>query len=72
MLERLVIAKSFGLHIPKPKKIPGNICFDIFGEKGETGTPPLGQGFRTAGLITFFGNLKHQDGHVQNAFFVEI
>ena len=29
MLERFVIAKSFGLHISKPKKIPGNIFFDI-------------------------------------------
>ena len=29
MLERFLIAKSFGLHISKPKKIPENIMFDI-------------------------------------------
>ena len=29
MLERFFKAKSFGLHISKPKKIPGNIFFDI-------------------------------------------
>ena len=29
MLKRLVIAKSFRLHISKPKKIPGSIFFDI-------------------------------------------
>ena len=29
MLKRFVIAKSFGFHISKPKKIPGNIFFDI-------------------------------------------
>ena len=29
MLERFFKAKSFGLHISKPKKIPGNIIFDI-------------------------------------------
>ena len=29
MLERFVKAESFGLHISKPKKIPGNIFFDI-------------------------------------------
>ena len=29
MLERFFEAKSFGLHISKPKNIPGNIFFDI-------------------------------------------
>ena len=29
MLERFLIRKSFRLHISKPKKIPGNIFFDI-------------------------------------------
>ena len=29
MLKRFVIAKSFGFHISKPKKIPGNIFVDI-------------------------------------------
>ena len=29
MLERFFKAKSFRLHISKPKKIPGNIFFDI-------------------------------------------
>ena len=29
MLERFFEAKSFGLHISKPKKIPGNIFVDI-------------------------------------------
>ena len=29
MLERFFIGKSFRLHISKPKKIPGNIFFDI-------------------------------------------
>ena len=29
MLKRFFIAKSFRLHISKPKKIPGNIFFDI-------------------------------------------
>ena len=29
MLERFFKAKSFGLHISKPKKIPGNIFVDI-------------------------------------------
>ena len=29
MLEQLFKGKSFGLHISKPKKIPGNIFFDI-------------------------------------------
>ena len=29
MLKRFFIAKSFKLHISKPKKIPGNIFFDI-------------------------------------------
>ena len=29
MRKRFVIAKSFGLDISKPKKIPGNIFFDI-------------------------------------------
>ena len=29
MLKRFVIAKSFRLHISKPKKIPGNIFVDI-------------------------------------------
>ena len=30
MLERLFEAKSFGLHISKPKKVPGNICLLMF------------------------------------------
>ena len=29
MLERFLKVKSFGFHISKPKKIPGNIFFDI-------------------------------------------
>ena len=29
MLERFLKVKSFGLHISKPKKIPGNIFVDI-------------------------------------------
>ena len=29
MLKRVFIAKSFRLHRSKPKKVPGNICFDI-------------------------------------------
>ena len=29
MLERFCIGKSFRLHLSKPKKIPGNIFFDI-------------------------------------------
>ena len=29
MLKRFVIAKSFRLHISKPKKIPGNIFVEI-------------------------------------------
>ena len=29
MLERFFKAKSFRFHISKPKKIPGNIFFDI-------------------------------------------
>ena len=29
MLERFFIGKSFRMHISKPKKIPGNIFFDI-------------------------------------------
>ena len=29
MLERFFEAKSFGLHISKPKHVPGNIFFDV-------------------------------------------
>ena len=29
MLKRFFIARSFGLHISKPKNIPGNIFFDV-------------------------------------------
>ena len=43
MLERVFIAKSFGLHIWKPKKIPRNIFFDISNVRKVNPQGPFGQ-----------------------------
>ena len=43
MLERFFKAKSFGLHISKPKKIPGNIFFDISKVRKSTRRSLLGR-----------------------------
>ena len=43
MLERFFEAKSFGLHISKPKKIPGNMFFDIWKVRRSTRRGLLGR-----------------------------
>ena len=44
-LKRVFIGKSFGLHISKPKKIPGNIFFDISKVRKSSRTGLLGKIF---------------------------
>ena len=57
MLERFFKAKSFGLHISKPKKIPGNIFFDISKVRKSSHRGLLGKIFdklRIQGRMQFF------------------
>ena len=57
MLERFFIAKSFRLHISKPKKIPGNIFRDVSKVRKSSRRGLLGKIFdelRIRGRMQFF------------------
>ena len=59
MLKRFFIAKSFRFHISKPKKIPGNIFFDISKVRKSSRRGVLGKIFdklRIRGRMQFFEN----------------
>ena len=63
MLKRFVIAKSFRLQISKPKKIPGNIFFDISKVRKSSRRGLLGKMFaklRIRGRMQIFEKNKKQ------------